>query len=588
MAFANLIGLWALLSLVPLIILYLRKPKPINKVFPSLMFLLKEKGEIRKYSLFRNLLRNLLLFLQILVLICLSFAIAQPYLPTSGPLLGQHNVIVIDVSASMQTQDNGHTRFENAINTAKNYVSGRTTIVLASMMPEIVLERGSKTAALDLLSTLKPKDTTTNIESALRTAESLVKKGKIIVISDFKITEGQDPLVIKRILGSKGIQVDFIDIGKNANNIGIIDMHVNKFQTKIYVKNYKETDANVKLNLIQGKIMKTLEKTIKPMSIENLIFPTLPGKSKIELDVKDDFSIDNVVFVAAPTKLEIKVLLIENPKFESDSQEFLRHALQASPDVNLEIAEPPIVPAVSGYDVIVMGGVFSDMILPSLIKDISNAVDDGAKLIITSHTNIGNIPYGNLLPVHLTEIKEAQIRISTDTINKLTKDIGLSSVKVTKYFVGKAGNNTVVVASVDSSPILAIKDKGKGKIVFNGIMDRYSDFKLSPDYPIFWNILLNFLMGSERVEDYNLKIESTPQIAKTGYYKESSREIAVNLLNEKESDLSKTNSMTEQQDSMQFEQLKEEAKFSLETPLIILGAILILLELLYIKKRGDI
>ena len=58
-------GLYALAALVPLIIIYLIKPKPKKREIPALMFLLKERTKSTFRSFFRNIMRDWLLLLQI-------------------------------------------------------------------------------------------------------------------------------------------------------------------------------------------------------------------------------------------------------------------------------------------------------------------------------------------------------------------------------------------------------------------------------------------------------------------------------------------------------------------------------------------
>jgi len=72
MGFTNTLGLIALASLIPFIILYLRKPRPQDRVIPSLMFLLQNKKTSKQADFLRKFLTNLLFFIQLLVLIGLS------------------------------------------------------------------------------------------------------------------------------------------------------------------------------------------------------------------------------------------------------------------------------------------------------------------------------------------------------------------------------------------------------------------------------------------------------------------------------------------------------------------------------------
>src|SRR3989338_7514367 len=119
MPFENLIGLWALSAVVIFIILYLRQPKPQDRVIPSLMFLMSERKELKQYSFLRKLLQNLLFFLQLAALLGLALEIAAPYIRTTYSVTSDNTIIILDSSASMQAKDGITTRFDKAIDEAK-------------------------------------------------------------------------------------------------------------------------------------------------------------------------------------------------------------------------------------------------------------------------------------------------------------------------------------------------------------------------------------------------------------------------------------------------------------------------------------
>ena len=151
--FENQIGLWALLSLVPFIIIYLRRPRPQDKVIPSLMFLIKDKKTSQKYSFFRKLIHNLLFLLQLLALLLLSVSVAAPFVRVPYDVTLENTVLIIDSSGSMQAEEKGM-RFEKAIKEAKKVLSGKNSIILAENIPLIALEDESTDVALDILSKL--------------------------------------------------------------------------------------------------------------------------------------------------------------------------------------------------------------------------------------------------------------------------------------------------------------------------------------------------------------------------------------------------------------------------------------------------
>ena len=131
---------------------------------------------------------------------------------------------------------------------------------------------------------ITPKATSTNLGDAVLLASDMLgnKKGVVTVVSDFIATEGSDLIMAKRSLASKGNTVNFIDVNNEAENIAITDLIVDKEETTVEIKNYKEEDVSVQVNLVKGN-SKISEETIKLLanSKEKIIFDTLEGISKI-------------------------------------------------------------------------------------------------------------------------------------------------------------------------------------------------------------------------------------------------------------------------------------------------------------------
>src|SRR3989338_5764543 len=151
MGFANTIGLLALLSLIPFIILYLRRPKPQDRTIPSLMFLIKEQKTSKQYSFLRKFLINLIFFLQLLALIGLAVSVAMPFIKVPYDVSLENTVIILDASASMQAKENGISRFDKAIKERKKALSGKNSIILAENTPLVILENEDSEVSSDLL-----------------------------------------------------------------------------------------------------------------------------------------------------------------------------------------------------------------------------------------------------------------------------------------------------------------------------------------------------------------------------------------------------------------------------------------------------
>tara|TARA_Y100000310_G_scaffold151938_1_gene151529 strand:+ start:7578 stop:9368 length:1791 start_codon:yes stop_codon:yes gene_type:complete len=590
----NLIGLYGLLALIPLIILYLRKPKPIDKMIPSLMFLMSENKARKKFSFFRNLVRNLLLLLQILMLSVLALSLAEPFadLPLNASI--NNNVIVLDGSASSQTRLGDSTRFNKIVNEAKKYVNNKVSIILASDMPVTLLEDGSKRDALAILNSVKPTDTTTNIEGAMMEAENVLKKekGNIYVISDFITTEESDqPFKAKRFLTALSHNVKFVEVSSKADNVGIVDLTVNKYETKVYVKNYNDEKVSVPVRVIvDTTIVKEVIVDVLPDSIETLKFKTEPGVSRIELDRKDDLDVDNKAYISTPPNEKIKVLMITNV-----DASYIMSAIKASKNVEMEIRKPPIVKAFDmDHDVIMIDNV-KETIVPSDVKDMVDYVGTGKGLVITAQQDIDKAGLRELYPVEFKGISnstKACVKIFNYITKRFENEDGGCFTKLGEYFVSalKDDKTLTLVEADDNSSIITITDKGKGKIVYYGILDEFSDFKSNENYPIFWDNVINFLMGSEDISVYNKRFDykGSKRYDKVGVYDEGDIKVAMNLLNEKESKVFIESDIEESEKRFIVKSGEKSFNFSLVVPMMILTSILLLAELFYIKMRGDL
>src|SRR3989344_2261365 len=120
--------LWPLAFLIPLVLLYLIRPRPVNVSIPSLMFILKDMGKSRLLHFFRTLLRDILLLLQLLAVLLLALTLAKPFIDGERESLVQQSILIVDVSAS--TRAFGDDTFETIRDAALERVTGDTVIIL--------------------------------------------------------------------------------------------------------------------------------------------------------------------------------------------------------------------------------------------------------------------------------------------------------------------------------------------------------------------------------------------------------------------------------------------------------------------------
>ena len=633
-SFENLFGLIGLSSLIYLILIYLIKPKPRTLYIPSLMFIMQFRGQSKMRSFFRTLIQNMMFLLQFLALLALGLLIAQPYMMVEKDVSSKNTVLVIDVSASMQAKEIEGMRFEKAISKAKELIGTKNTIVLAKNIPTVALQKANGRDTVDFLNALKATESTTSLGEAILLGGQMLgdEEGRVLVLSDFINTKGINPTTAKVVLQSKGQIVDFINVaesnddkkGSNGNdkegkskesrlsNVGFVDLNIDETTTILFIKNFNGEQKTVKVKV--GNEEKSL--TIAANSIEQYAFNTIYGDkaaSYVEAKIveKDDLMADNTLYLASPPKRKIKVLLITNAEIEDEKKFYLKNALASIKDVEVTVNEPPVI-SKDKYDVFLFYNVDGEQVLPGSLEGIIEHVKKGSSAIIHSQKDIRKINYKGLLPVEI--IGEANNSfLVIDQVTEFTKDLDFGFVR--DHVKARILNNAVSIVSADNGTESLIATMGidEGRVIYYGIPEESADFKFTPYYPIFWNNLLHSMVESVKLKDLHFDTESTIilkrplQIEKpdgksqttstllgdfAGIYKigkgDERKIIAANLLSAEESNINVKQEIGEGISEFKFEIVKESQKLNLELYLVIAGAIILLIELLYVKFRGDI
>src|SRR3989344_1451990 len=171
----NNLGWYAFLSLIPFIILYLIRPKPTKLKVPSLMFFMKRVSSSTTQSLFRYLQKDLLFFIQLLVLLLLAFSMVDPSFLLNRDVVSGNIVFVIDVSASSQVIEMGNkTRFEIAKEKIKDLATTRNSLVLLKSSPIMALQDVSRSELVRYLDRLNPTDDSSDVAAAISLAGDML------------------------------------------------------------------------------------------------------------------------------------------------------------------------------------------------------------------------------------------------------------------------------------------------------------------------------------------------------------------------------------------------------------------------------
>lgn len=575
-----------LLLLLPVIILYILKPKPKTLKMPSLMLLISRGKKLSLRSLFDTLIRDPLLLIQLAAITVLVLALANPYF-FSNPQ-NENTVIVLDNSASMSSADVSPSHFSQAADIASGYIgNGKTSLILAGSTPLLLFKDADGEKAIRELKAQRVSSTGTDLNNAMLLAADLAESSdsKIVVISDFS---GQDITLAQKTIEAKNISVDYRQVGSGGSNTGIVEASVESGSVKFGVKNYDPFAKEVAVKTDSGL---SQTRTIKPGSIEFFISPAHPGKNTITLEAHDDMPADNVLYIIMPEILKKRVLILSDKVGKNP----VSIALNSIPGVEVYEVAFTLAPRKPDHSMVVMYNYTKDSLLPGTLDDLRAYVERGGTLVIVATEDLPSMDLIGLLPVNVSErAKPSGFEVAkTDLTAGL--DFGVSG-----YLNATLIEGAVELATAPEGPVLAYRNLGKGQVYYLGLNDGWGDFHLRASYPIFWYRLLgstyrgdgNFKTGTVLPLGMS-KIVSAPYgtietselyLGDSGFYDIGDRTVAANLLDEKESDIS----IGKMDNGSKNTYAIKPKKIHIDVLLSILAIILVASELFYLKRRGNI
>jgi len=355
-------GLVLALLAIPIILFYMLRLRRQEITVSSSMLWRQVLQDRQANAPWQKLRRNLLLYLQLLVLGMLALALARPFLEGAGQASG-NIVLVVDGSASMQAQDGadgggGTTRFERARNEAHNLVDNlaagaRVSLILAGPVPATILSGGQDKAALHAaIASMRPSNGTGNMAAAITLAAAAATSPDttLIVISDGAIGEEKLPEV--------AANVHYIPVGHSGDNTAITALALRDApqgpQLFVNLANLGQQAAAGLLNVeIDGRLWDSRQVTMAPGEEPQLTLLDLPIDTHlvtVTLKTSDILPLDNTAWAVRATGAGATTLLV------SQGNSFAEKALNLLPQVHLARAQPASYKPGPGYDLTIFDG----------------------------------------------------------------------------------------------------------------------------------------------------------------------------------------------------------------------------------------
>ncbi len=620
MLFANLqLAIWAFfLSVIPLIIVYLLKPKAKDVLIPSVMFITQITEKQKKIArTIRKIIKDPLFLIQLLILILLILAIASPYNEERTEIRGGHTIIVLDGSASMQAGD----RNDDAIKLAGEHLTARNSIILAKNIPVLALHSGDLDAARDVLNDLPRTATTADLYQAILLGSAMLTDGKggIVVISDFANWEGEDPNVAKKLAEADGIDVSFVSVSGGRNEIAITGGWLSDGITlagqgkyTCIIKNYMDSPVNVKIDVLYGDDRSTHNLALGARDSEYFALNDIGvGVTEIIVHPDDDMMVDNHAYIVIPASETHTVLYISDYE-DAPSATVMR--LLPSVDATFLTQEEARSINVHDYDAVVVG-LCNGSLKSSLCDHLADYASSGGKVVVMAQEGLPLSDTGRLLPISLFE-KANETAIKEVRESVMLRDIDVKNIAIGHYLKGEEKSGSVAwILAEDGTPIISFWRVDLGKVVYLGIPDMtgdyaWNDFHTMPEYPIFWLNLIDYLCGTGGVENCNKQTGYTMQfdskvgvtmpdgrvirmnsllLDQTGVYELPDKLVSVNLYDAAESNLEGSGiTTTDTTGTSAGKTVRTTTKKEFDWILLILVLVLICTELYYIRSRGEL
>lgn len=439
------LGLLGLLGILVLIIIYIIKPKYHEQfVSSTVIWRLSLKFQKRKMPI-QWITRSLLFIVQLLILISLALMLARPYLNLDS--YSGEKVFIIDASASMQTEKNGTSRFDRAIEEIKTQIEQKNaedkiTVIFADSEASYAAWRDDSVDNLkQTLSKLNCTFEESNVTRAVTLANSVLNENPGAEVILYTDCDYEQPGYVN---------VKNMSAGEwNAALSGLTaELKNGYYEFNASVSNYGK-DAELSLTLSVDDVSFAEKKVfVKAGETTQVIWGEADNvkvysyaSASVELHAQDDFVYDHVLNISGDKTRKRNVELV------SEYPGILNVALSSNHD-NYVYAAPlkpePIVYDY-GYDVYIYEGE---------LPDLKKLPEDGAIVLIN--------PKSSALGVNFTR------EVTGDFPLEGTNDLGPAyktlmrlitpgDIRVTKYIKADSYSGYDVLMTCNGDPVFMTK-----------------------------------------------------------------------------------------------------------------------------------
>lgn len=459
-------GAWGLVSLALITALYLLKRRSESVIVPSLLLWQRAAAEQQAMRPFQKLKKNILYFLQMLLALLLAAALMRPAL--SGGMQGE-TVFVFDLSASMQAEEGGGTRLQEAQRKALTLLDGmregdRVTVLAAGARVDTPVSRSGDFARVrGAIEGLRAQNGGADMAAAVSLAQAMARDIEglnIIVFSD--TFEAEAP-------------VQTVRVGAGADNRALLSLSMAADgQVFARVANYgAAADITVACEA-DGALCDAVGVSLSAGETRAVLLRAPAGAQTVRAEIweADALAADNRRWFAAQGESAYRVALCaENV--------FVEKAVLLRGDITLLRAAAAEAAALEDIDLYIFDGA-----LPETLPE------TGALLCIAPDAAVmGVVPgektaYGGSLRAGYTDLAR---RIGE---NLLLEDIAL------RAYTPLTGGEAALLSG--GQALLCLSEQNGRRAAVLGFDLHDSNLPMKGDFPILMQNLLGFLLPDAR------------------------------------------------------------------------------------------
>lgn len=472
MGITNYLGLFALLSLPIIVLLYMFRPKHKLLDVPSIFLWQEIMDDLSKAKKLEKFKKTILFLLDILIVVLITLLLLGIFFHTSKTQ--KHHIVMINSSFSMNSEDVKPSRFEHAKKMAAEYIEkldhgDEVTLITVNSKPKILYKR--ETDKTQLLNAVKNQKISYDNPKLSNLGDLISEAGgseetKVLYFTDqpYKFAEN---IIVK----------------ESDQNFAIKSMSAKvrdgKIDVAITVENQSSKAEKVQVSLYDNDLyLDTKSVEVDAEATEVIFFENLNAELsvlKASIDNKDINPFDNLFYELTNSGKQKKIALISHGHF------FLEKFLSLSKNFEVFLIKPEDYKNLYGYDAYIF-----DKFLPDELPK------DGNILLLDPDENKKN-PFAaasGYIENPIFDVEKHEISQFMDKQNFL--------ISISQTF-DKTRDRKAIYSAGDK--LLAFSTMtGPQKIVVFGFDFRYTDLPLKADFPILMNNLTEYLLDQLMTE----------------------------------------------------------------------------------------